>query len=80
MNTDMPMVTILAYCAQLSMLVSPATAKNYGLIGFDGSVHYFLKDLAIAESNGKTLCIEGDELYEEVYNKMKVSIDNIYNN
>ena len=38
-----------------------------------------LKDLALAESNGDNFCIEGDEFYEEVYSKMKESIDNIYN-
>lgn len=79
MNTDLQMATILAYCHQLSRLVAPNTAESVGLIGFDGSVCDFLKDLAVAESNGEALCIEGDEFYEEVYNKMKESIDNIYN-
>lgn len=80
MNTEFQMATILAYCAELSRLVSPNTAESIGLIGFDGSVCDFLKDLALAESNGDNFCIEGDEFYEEVYNKMKESIDNIYNN
>ena len=80
MNTDLPMATIFAYCYHLSMLVSPNAAASIGLTDFDGTVCDFLKDLATAESNGETLHIEGDDFYEDIYNKMKNNIDVIYNN
>lgn len=70
--------TILKYCFHLSRLVSPREAEEYGLHDLDGAVCDFLNEVSNAVLEGKELDIEGDEFYSEVYERMRSSLSEIY--
>lgn len=62
---------ILKYCHELSRLVSPAMASQYGLTHFDGAVCDFLKDVAYSFLNGDPVDIHNDDFYAPIYQNMK---------